>query len=89
MKDDFRAHLAAIVESSDDAIVSETLDGRVTSWNAAAVRLFGYEPEEVIGQPITIIIPPELNPEREEPALLEQVKRGQRIEHYEIGRAHV
>jgi PAS domain S-box-containing protein len=86
MRDDFRAHLAAIVESSDDAIVSETLDGRVTSWNAAAVRLFGYQPEEVIGQPITVIIPPELDPEREEPALLEQVRRGQRIDHYETVR---
>jgi PAS domain S-box-containing protein len=86
MRDDFRAHLAAIVESSDDAIVSETLDGLVTSWNAAAVRLFGYQPDEVIGKPITVIIPPELNPEREEPALLEQVRRGQGVEHYETVR---
>jgi PAS domain S-box-containing protein len=86
MRDDFRAHLAAIVESSDDAIVSETLDGRITSWNAAAVRLFGYQPDEAIGQPITIIIPPELDPELEEPALLDQVRLGQRVEHYETVR---
>ena len=54
------AWLAAIVESSDDAIVSKNLDGRILSWNAGATRIFGYRPHEVIGKHITIIIPPEL-----------------------------
>ena len=59
------ARLAAIVASSDDAIISKTLDGMVTSWNAGATRIFGYEPEEMIGQPIIRIIPPELQDEEE------------------------
>ena len=75
------ALLAAIVESSDDAIVSKTLDGRILSWNAGASRIFGYTAEEVIGRPITIIIPPELH--EEEQRILEQVRGGKRIEHFD------
>jgi PAS domain-containing protein len=59
------ALLAAIVDSSDDAIVGKTLEGRVLSWNAAAMRIFGYQPAEVIGKSITMIIPPELRGEEE------------------------
>ena len=73
--------LAAIVASSDDAIISKTLEGRVTSWNAAATRLFGYEADEMVGQPILKLIPPELH--QEEVHILEQLKRGQRIDHYD------
>ena len=75
------ALLAAIVESSDDAIVSKTLEGRILSWNTGASRIFGYRPDEVIGKPITIIIPPELH--NEEQRILEQVKRGDRIDHFD------
>jgi PAS domain S-box-containing protein len=75
------ALLAAIVESSDDAIVSKTLDGRILSWNAGASRIFGYTAEEVIGKPITIIIPPELH--EEEQRILNQVRGGRRIEHFD------
>src|SRR5579863_10765414 len=57
------ALLAAIVASSDDAIVSKTLDGLIQSWNAGATRIFGYQASDVIGKPITIIIPPELQEE--------------------------
>jgi PAS domain S-box-containing protein len=78
------ARLAAIVLSSNDAIVSKTLDGIVTSWNDAAVRMFGYEPDEIVGQPITRIIPPELH--SEEARILAQLRRGERIEHYETVR---
>ncbi|HEV3395024.1 MAG TPA: PAS domain S-box protein [Xanthobacteraceae bacterium] len=78
------ARLAAIVASSDDAIVSKTIDGRVTSWNAAAMRLFGYRPEEMIGQSITRIIPAELH--AEEGRILAQLRRGQHIDHYETVR---
>jgi PAS domain S-box-containing protein len=76
--------LATIVATSDDAIVSKTLEGRVTSWNAAAMRLFGYAPEEMIGQSITRIIPPELH--AEEDRILAQLRRGERIDHYETVR---
>lgn len=76
--------LAAIVESSDDAIVSKDLNGIVTSWNHSAERIFGYTPEEMVGQPITILIPPE-RPD-EEPAILERLRRGERIDHYETVR---
>lgn len=75
------ALLAAIVESSDDAIVSKTLEGRIQSWNAGAVRIFGYTAAEAIGQPITIIIPPELR--EEERHILEQVRQGKRVDHFD------
>jgi PAS domain S-box-containing protein len=78
------ALLAAIVESSDDAIVSKTLEGRVNSWNAGAMRLFGYTAEEMMGKPITTIIPPEL--QDEERQILEKVRRGERIDHFETTR---
>jgi PAS domain S-box-containing protein len=79
------ARLASIVESSDDAIISKDLDGTVTSWNAGASRIFGYDAEEMIGQPITRIIPPELH--KEEERILARLKQGERIEHYETERA--
>jgi PAS domain S-box-containing protein len=78
------ALLAAIVESSDDAIVSKTLEGCILSWNAGATRIFGYEAAEVIGKPITIIIPPELHDE--ERHILEQVRGGRRIDHFDTVR---
>src|SRR6266404_2873140 len=75
-----REWLAAIVESSDDAIISKSLDGIITSWNAGAERLFGYTAEEAIGQPISILIPPERLDE--EPNILRRVRQGERIDHY-------
>src|SRR5579883_2849221 len=79
-----RAHLAAIVESSDDAIVSKTLEGVIRSWNRAAERLFGYSAEEAVGQPITLIIPPERV--QEETQILAKLRRGERIDHFETVR---
>src|SRR5262245_14118176 len=76
-----QAKLAAIVESSDDAIVSKTLDGIVATWNAGAERIFGYTAEEMIGQSILKRIPPERRDE--EPQILEKIRAGERIEHYE------
>src|SRR4051812_19953612 len=78
------AFLAAIVESSDDAIISKDLNGIITSWNHGAERIFGYGAREVIGRPITILIPPDhLN---EEPKILERIRHGDRIDHYETVR---
>jgi PAS domain S-box-containing protein len=76
--------LAAIVDSSDDAIVSKTLDGVVTSWNTGAERLFGYTAQEAVGQRISFIIP--LDRRDEEATILERLRRGQRIEHFETVR---
>jgi PAS domain S-box-containing protein len=73
--------VAAIVESSDDAIVSKNLDGVITSWNKGAERVFGYSAEEAIGQPITIVIPHDR--QDEEPTILTRIRRGERIEHFE------
>ena len=79
-----RAHLAAIVQSSDDAIVSKTLEGIIRSWNRAAERLFGYTAEEAVGQPITLIIPPERVQEEQE--ILDKLRSGERIDHFETVR---
>jgi len=75
------ARLAAIVESSEDAIISKTLDGIVTSWNRGAERIFGYTAEEIIGKPVTVLIP--LGRLNDEPVIIERLKRGERVEHYE------
>lgn len=78
--------LVAIVDGSDDAIISKDLNGVVTSWNNGAERLFGYTADEMIGQSVTVLMPPEqLN---EEPAILERIRRGERIDHYETIRQH-
>jgi PAS domain S-box-containing protein len=79
-----KARLAAIVESSDDAIVTKTLDGIITTWNKGAERIFGYSADEVVGKPITLLIPPDRVDE--EPRILAQLRRGERIDHYETVR---
>src|SRR5678815_3621345 len=73
--------LSALIESADDAIISKTLKGIITSWNAGAQRIFGYTADEVIGKSITILIPE--GHENEEPAILARLRAGERIEHYE------
>jgi PAS domain S-box-containing protein len=77
-------HFAAIVESSDDAIISKTLESIVTSWNKSAERIFGYTAREMIGVSITKIVPPDRLDE--EPQILERLKRGERIDHFETKR---
>ncbi len=73
--------LAAIVASSDDAIVSKDLNGIITSWNKGAERVFGYTAAEVVGKPVTILIPPDR--QEEEPQILRRLKRGERVDHFE------
>ena len=82
--DEAAARLAAIIESSDDAIVSKTLEGVITSWNQAAERIFGYTAAEAVGQYITLIIPEERRAEETE--VLARLVRGERIEHFETKR---
>jgi PAS domain S-box-containing protein len=84
--DRLRAHLAAIVASSEDAIVGKTLEGIVTSWNSAAEHLFGFTAEEMIGSSILKVIPPERH--YEEGDILARLSRGERIERYETVRVH-
>lgn len=79
-----REQLAAIVESSQDAIISKSIEGVIISWNAAATRLFGYTSSEAVGRHIYLIIPPDRRDE--ERSILERLRRGERIEHYETVR---
>ncbi len=74
----------AIVESSDDAIISKALDGTITSWNPAAERLFGYTADEMIGKPISVLMPEERHDDME--AILGRIRRGERVAHYETVR---
>ena len=80
------SRLAALVESSDDAIVSKDLNGVIMSWNAGAQRLFGYTAEEAVGQSVTLLIPPERYDE--EPGVLARIRRGEKVDHYETVRRH-
>jgi PAS domain S-box-containing protein len=79
-----RARLAAIVDSTDDAIVSKNLNGIITSWNRSAERVFGWAQSEAVGQSITIVIPPEL--QHEEVEIMKKLRAGERIEHFETVR---
>lgn len=78
--------LASIVDSSGDAIISKDLNGVITSWNKGAEMIFGYKADEVLGKSITILMPPDrIN---EEPGILERIRRGERVDHYETVRRH-
>jgi PAS domain S-box-containing protein len=79
--DEAAQYLAAIVDSSDDAILTVDLRGTITSWNKGAERLFQYTSEEAVGRPITMLIPADR--QDDEPAILKRVSRGERVEHYE------
>jgi len=81
---EFHHHFAAIVESSDDAILSKDLNGIIRSWNTAAERIFGYTASEVIGKSVTILIPP--GHENEEPRILSRIRSGEKVDHYETVR---
>lgn len=83
-RDEAWSRLAAIVESSDDAIVGKTLDGIVTDWNRAAETIFGYRADEIIGQSITTIVPPDRLAEIA--SILERIRRGERIDHFQTQR---
>src|SRR5262249_15288780 len=76
--------LASIVETTDDGIIGKDLNGIVTSWNAAAERLYGYTAQEMVGKPTSILVPPD-RPD-EEAELLERLNRGERVDHYETVR---
>jgi len=82
--EEVKGYLAAIVDSSEDAIIGKTLEGIIASWNRGAERIFGYTAEEVLGQPITVLIPPDRLDE--EPTIIARLRRGERIEHFETVR---
>jgi PAS domain S-box-containing protein len=82
--EEVRARLAAIVESSEDAIIAKTLDGIITDWNRGAKKIYGYSAQEVLGKPINILVPPDRP--NEIPMILERLRRGEAIEHYETVR---
>ncbi|HEX4123867.1 MAG TPA: PAS domain S-box protein [Tepidisphaeraceae bacterium] len=79
-----QAHLAAIIESSDDAIISKTLDGIILSWNRGAERIFGYTPGEAIGRSVSMLVPADRKDE--ETHILDRIRRGERVEHFETVR---
>src|SRR5262245_51081534 len=79
-----QAHLAAIVESSEHAILSKDLNGIIQSCNAAGERIFGYSADELTGQPVRILIPPERQAEEDE--ILARIRRGDRVDHFETVR---
>ena len=74
-------HLAAIVESSDDAILGKNLEGIITSWNASAERMYGYRAEEMVGQPVTLLFAPDRQDEFSQ--IMAHIRRGERVDHYE------
>ena len=84
LMEEAQARLAAIVDSADDAIIGKTLDGIITSWNRGAERLYGYTEAEIVGQPISVLIPPDRPDEL--PSIMARLRRGQHIEHYETER---
>ena len=79
--EELRSRLAAIVASSDDAIISKTLDGIIVTWNEGAARIFGYAAEEVVGKPVTVLIPRDRLDE--EPKILARLRKGERVDHFE------
>src|SRR5205823_5717199 len=79
-----KARLASIIESSDDAIASKSLEGIITSWNLGAERLFGYSAQEAVGQPMAMLVPPERA--SEEPTILARIARGETTDHFETVR---
>jgi len=81
-----QGHLSAIVESSEDAILSKNLDGIIQSWNKGAERIFGYTAEEAVGQPVLLLIPEDRHDE--EPEILARIRRGERVGHFETVRRH-
>lgn len=85
-QDQYTRHLAAIVESSDDAIISKTLDGKVTSWNKSAERIFGYSSDEMIGKHISILIPSDL--QKEEEMIISKIRNDEPIDHYQTTRVN-
>ena len=82
--EEVRERLAAVVESSDDAIIGKTLDGTITTWNRGAEKVFGYSSSEAVGKPIQMLVPPERA--NEEPDILARVERGESVEHFETVR---
>jgi PAS domain S-box-containing protein len=76
-----QSHLAAIVENSEDAIISKTLDGTISTWNAAAERMLGYTADEIVGRPVSLLFPPDRL--REEAVILSKIRHGERVAHFE------
>jgi PAS domain S-box-containing protein len=85
-EEEANSRLAAIVESSDDAIIGKDLNGMITSWNRGAQRIFGFTAQEAVGQPVTLLMPPDRLDE--EPGILQRIRGGEFIEHYETVRRH-
>jgi len=79
-----RERLAAVVESSDDAIIGKSLDGTITAWNVGAERIFGYSSSEILGRPVLMLLPPERA--NEEHDILARISRGERVDHFETVR---